>query len=199
MSGRKQFQRRATDKRNRTMLRVPNTEEGREFLRLLRYYSATGTRVTVRGRGPRAHASREKYGERYSRGFDQSIPLPLAKYFAVYVSKSECCILSHEEALALYRRSSEVWDKEHELKSVKDKWRKEAAECVRLERDRSELMQQRDAVRRQRDSFKEQRDHIAHRLGARIEELERELGLAKKGQGSVILNFGNLFIKGGSA
>lgn len=61
----------------KTLLKVPNTEEGRAFLKQLRSYAVPGTRVWARGRGPR-----KKHG--YHGNF---IPKTFAEWFGIYISK----------------------------------------------------------------------------------------------------------------
>jgi hypothetical protein len=55
-----------------TALNVPNTVKGRAFIRQLRAYAVYGTRVVLRGRGPRKPNT-------------ASLPLGLATSFATYI------------------------------------------------------------------------------------------------------------------
>lgn len=74
------------DRETDTILKVPNTEEGRQFLRQLAEYKVAGVRIRVRGRGPRASVA-EREGV-WRRRFDQDIPQKLAAWFGVYIRKS---------------------------------------------------------------------------------------------------------------
>lgn len=59
---------------------IPNNEEGREFIRLMRKYASAGTRIRLRGRGPRKHPERN---------YRQSLPQKYATHFGVYVDKDK--------------------------------------------------------------------------------------------------------------
>jgi hypothetical protein len=66
--------------------RVPNDADGQRFLQDLKKYAIAGTRILVRGRGPRAAKARAN-GQWPGR-WRQELPHAFAEYFAVYISKT---------------------------------------------------------------------------------------------------------------
>jgi hypothetical protein len=128
------------------MFRVPNDRKGQKFLAQMREYAVGGTRVWARGRGPRATHSRKdsaiKYNGRVSaRMYDQDLPAALAERFAVYVSKPEVERVKREQRHA----SMATW-RQRDLEQLNQQVTAAQTEQKRLDRDRAELMRQRDAL-----------------------------------------------------
>ncbi|MGH3428231.1 MAG: hypothetical protein ACRDQZ_11815 [Mycobacteriales bacterium] len=104
----KKFQYKKSDSKTVTMLKVPNTEEGRAFLESLKFYSTVGTRIAARPRGPRAkHATAA--GKR-PRSFDQDLPRKLAESFGMYIWKPA---VEQKE----YQYRSKLYDEMGDLRS----------------------------------------------------------------------------------
>jgi hypothetical protein len=91
----KRFIDKKSDAKTTTMLKVPNTEAGREFLANLKHYTVAGTHIRMRARGPRAELAEQERGRR--RGYDQDLPRKHAKHFAVYLDKTEFSFRSNAE------------------------------------------------------------------------------------------------------
>ena len=63
----------------RTLFKIPNTAEGRAFLKQLRAYATPGTRIKARGRGPR-----KPYG---AARYHSHLPQSLATVLGIYIDK----------------------------------------------------------------------------------------------------------------
>lgn len=77
---------RQQEKKRETVFKVPNTEEGRAFIRALRKYKTAGTRIRARGRGPRARPARAT--DSSVSQFRQDLPTRYAEYFGVYIDRT---------------------------------------------------------------------------------------------------------------
>jgi hypothetical protein len=91
-----------TDKGISTILRVPNTDDGRQFLKQLRAYATAGTAIRSRGRGPRVKAA--ELAGKWKETYRQSLPHEHAEYFAVYIHKPELEKTQRQQADRLYRQ-----------------------------------------------------------------------------------------------
>ena len=69
--------------KGRYPFRVPNNDEGKEFIRLCRKYKQDGMEVRVRSSGVHAEVAEQITGNR--RGFDRSMPLKYGTHLRVYV------------------------------------------------------------------------------------------------------------------
>jgi predicted nuclease with TOPRIM domain len=101
--------------------------------------------------------------------FDQQIPAEFAEYFGVYVSKPNQTVIGRERLQELYRDASQAYSTKQELARLMGQIRQGEPEIERLNRDRHELMRQRDALQselaRQRDRNRE--------LSAQLESVRR--------------------------
>lgn len=66
------------------LFKVPNTEEGHTFLRLLRKFSISGLRFRARGRGKNRAEVVRKAG--YALNWAGDLPVSLAEWYAVYAT-----------------------------------------------------------------------------------------------------------------
>lgn len=68
-----------------TIFRVPNTEEGKDFLlKATKYLNKDDYRIVKRGRNPNRAEVAKVLGKRRG-AFHQEIPLKYSTYFAVYI------------------------------------------------------------------------------------------------------------------
>lgn len=103
--------RKSTDKKAALYLRVPNDEQGREFIRMLRGYSAGGVRVLCRGRGARAKHHKNKYVAH--------LPKALAEHFAIYLRKPGIEEIENDRRTLLYREINKL---NKEIRDMATKW-----------------------------------------------------------------------------
>lgn len=141
--------------------KVPNTPQGQRFIANMREFATCGTHFKIRGRGSRkaareASASSRK-GPLSLRMLRQDLPRHLAESLAVYIKKPKVdAIVSarHHQSMDYYHQT----------------YQKRAAELLgeieRLQRDRAELMKQRDALQatgnRLRDDLREANQKVAN-------------------------------------
>lgn len=208
MKTRKQIKREAESE---TVLKVPNTREGKQFLANLRAYKVGGVRVWCRGRGPRAKHAREvfeavhkdQYEERSrkhrewlaehtnaervkewdeqprydgARLYDQDLPLEYAREFAVYIWKPAHRAARAREAAKTSAERYAEW----QTWTEKLKQGHASADVQRLERDKVELVRQRDALRIELENARNGRaDAEVKRLTADRAELMRQRDLVQ--------------------
>lgn len=164
----KRYKAKRSDKQTSTILRVPNDGIGRAFVEQLRFFSAGGTRIRLRGRGPRAKHAKGAY----RRAYDQSIPAELAEYFAVYIEKTECISMRRDRFRLMSDRYFEADSAIRRLTARVQQLTQENFDAARIAKDREEVIRQRDFLQRELQRLRDSREALRVELSNAREALK---------------------------
>jgi ribosomal protein L29 len=180
---------RKRERESNTVLKVPNTPEGQQFLADFRKYRVSGVRVWARARGPRAVHARAAFADKVTperlrfaaRWYDQDLPREHATYWGVYVWKPTERSRQAEEYRNVRARAWELEKRVKALESVAIAPEELRAEVASLRRDKAILTQQRDqALAEARDQQPANDNREVKRLNADRAELMRQRDLTQK-------------------